>query len=607
MSEYSDDIKKEAMKLLKIDPSDHVKIYEHLQRLQREKSDQKIVDAIYDCYKEEREDIEKLANKIKDKLYKYYPHLSVEEYIAKVNKYQKRYEFSNEKKKMVINAIFGDKRPFMHEYGKDMPYTQMSKTLGYKPQNYNYSTGKMVVQQEDMEYLNAIILLNNSTKNLHNQLKLQTFIYSFSETILQVTGVINRNTTDIYNCIHPVIAALFFPRIQYLEQRMIMASIADMVCKLKEGIPFQTMPEIDLYDDICRDPVDNQCTNSDSVFQNLLQRAKVQTLLWNEILNLRQGKYYNSNMITLMDALAACTKHNYAPDFTYVKDCGTIMRALFSAFSFRPINVVAMPEVSVYSNALPQINPCSVFTTIQMVNVIMDPMIDNSNSQINLAEYLESKPVLRQTGHRLVQIRQQKIQHCYDVLTFYVPRKQINPVVCLKNKPYSFTQIPITTAGFEKVNTRCVSVLDDTTTPGNVSAKTITVGEDVFDLQSCVVLETICPEIMDRQEVVAGCATVIHAKSDNSSEDCWLYYSPLGLLTSGIEPGDDESEKENMRKHTMAFGIKTFCPMTAFDASDDTSRGNLMDSVQKNGTLYIYVSTEQRLGGCNTLLHAPVA
>ena len=600
MSEYSDDIKKEAMKLLKIDPSDHVKIYEHLQRLQREKSDQKIVDAIYDCYKEEREDIEKLAKKIKEKMYLKYPNLSVEEYIEKVNRYQKKYEFSNDKKKLIINAIFVDKRPFMHEYGKDMPYTQMSKTLGYKPQNYSYSTGKMTVQQEDMEYLNAIILLNNSTKNLHNQLKLQTFIYSFSDTVLQYTGVINRSTTDIYNCVHPVIAALFFPRIQYIEQRMIMASIADMVCKLKEGIPFHTMPEIDLYDDICRDPVDNQCTNSDSVFQNLLQRAKVQTLLWNEVLNLRQGKYYNSNMITLMDALTACTKHNYAPDFTYVKDCGTIMRALYSAFSFRPINVVAMPDVSVFSNALPQINPCSVFTTIQMVNVIMDPLTDSNDTSVDLKDYLQSKPVLRQTGHTLVQMRQQKIQSCYDVLTFYVPRKQINPIVCLKNKPYSFTQIPITTAGFERVNSRCVCVLDlDTTDPTKVTSKTIEVGQDEFNLQSCVVIETICPEIMGRQEVVAGCATVIHttAKEDPHCH-CWLYYSPLGLLTGHIEP--PESEKAS------SYGIKTFCPITMFDTADEKSRENLTDSVQKNGTLYIYVSKEQRLGGCNDLLHAPV-
>ena len=599
MSDYSDDIKKEAMKLLKFDPSDHVKIYEHLQKLQREKSDQKIVDAIYDCYKEERESIEKLAKKIKEKLFSTYKDLSVEEYIEKVNKYQKKYEFSNEKKKLIINAIFSDKKPFMHEYGKDMPYTQMSKALGYKPQNFSYSTGKMTVQQEDMEYLTAIILLNNSTKNLHNQLKLQTFIYSLSETVLQYTGVINRATTDIYNCIHPVIAALFFPRIQYVEQRMIMASIADMVCKLKEGLPFQTMPEIDLYDDICRDPVDNQCTNSDSVFQNLLQRAKVQTLLWNEILNLRQGKYYSSNMITLMDALSACTKHNYAPDFTYVKDCGTIMRALYSAFSFRPINVVAMPEVSMFNNAMPQINPCSVFTTIQMVNVFLDPVNDSNNTPVQLTDYLQSKPVMRQSGFSLVQMRQQKIQYCYDVLTFYVPRKQISPMMCLKNKQYSFTQIPITTAGFEKVNTRCVEVLDITTTPPNVSSHPITIGQDEFCLQSCVVIETICPEMMGGEEVVAGCATVIHAKGDNEC-DCWLYYSPLGLLTGDIQPdGNDKISN---------YGIKTFCPVTLFDTENTpSSRENLIDCVTKNGTLYIYVSKEQRLAGCNNLLHAAVS
>lgn len=581
MSSNDEVIKNEVSNILKIDPMDHIKIYNQFEKLKKELGDQKLVDTIHQVYKEKKLEADKYSSKIRAKLFEKYPNESTEEYIEKINGYQKRYKFDNDVKKLIIDGLFTAKKANIHHIGQDMPYTQMSKTLGYKPQQFSYQTGTMKVEAGDMEYLDAIIQIRNATRELHNKVKLQSFVYNLGEELTQYTSRVDRNTTDIFNFIHPVLFALFSPKFDIIEQRTILTSIPDVIYKLKEGLPLETMPEIDLYDDICRDPVDNLCTDGNSPFLNLLQRSKVQTLLWQEILKLREGKYYDTKLSTLMDHLNACVKHTYAPDFTYVKDSGTIIRALYGVFSLRTINICAIPEINVLGSPILTNLENNVFTTISMINVMLpssNSLQIQSGQSISLRNYLQTPTRFRQNGRALV-MKTQKVHHCYDLLTFYAPRKEMGQTIYQSNKPYLIQKIPMSTAGLEKLNKTPILYED-----------TIDVGNDVFKLRSIVCMESVQPKILGGDELITGCGTLVRMDRDSGAgESCWIYYSPLGLAHM-----TDKTTSAPIVNNVIT--PKILEPLTVVE---DTNILNTMISTK--GTVYIYSSHSQKFERSNAL------
>jgi hypothetical protein len=573
-SNDNEEIKNAVSNILKIDPMDHMKIYNFFEKLRKENKDDKIIDAIQKIYKEKKDEADKLSSKIQKKLLEKYPNESTEEYIEKINGYQKKYKFDNDVKKLIINSIFKTQKSNVHHLGPEMPYTAMSKTLGYKPQQFSYTTGQMRVEAKDMEYLDGIIAIRNATRELHNRVKLQSFVYNLGSELTQYSSAVNRRETDIFNFIHPVLFALYSPKFDIIEQRTILTSIPDLIYKLKEGQPLETMPEIDMYDDICRDPVDNACTKENSPFMNLLQRSKVQTLLWKEVMNLREGRYYNNTVSSFLDNLNECVKNTYAPDFTYVKDPGTIIRALYSVFSLRTINVCAVPEMTVLGSPILTTIQHNIFTTIPMLNV----MIPSSNNPLQLGQsvslknYLQTPTRFRQNGRSLV-MKMQKVHHCYDLLTFYVPRKELGTTIYQTSKPYLIQKIPMSTAGLEKINKTKVSADD-----------MIDVGQDTFKLRSVVVMETVQPKILGNEELITGCGTLV--RLDNDSGSCWLYYSPLGIV----------HQSKDFVKNDHGPTPKALEPLSF--VKDEDALNNM---IQDFGTVYIYSSHSQKLEKSNML------
>ena len=80
-------IKEEVSKLMDLSASgkdDHIEVHNRLAALRKKYNDEKIVDMIYNQFKENRSRIGKIANKIKNRLISKYPDLSQKEYYDKV-------------------------------------------------------------------------------------------------------------------------------------------------------------------------------------------------------------------------------------------------------------------------------------------------------------------------------------------------------------------------------------------------------------------------------------------------------------------------------------------------------------------------------------------
>lgn len=574
--EISDKFKEDVRAMLKIPQHEHHKIYTALEGLRRKYNDQKIVDEIFEEYKDVMAKIHKASIKIKDKIMKKHPYATSVELIDKIKGYSKKYGFDDHEVKMIIDLVLYEKNTPLH--GQAYPYTPMSKALGYVPQSYSYTTGTMVVEGSQVESLNAIMTINRDMKELHQQVTLQSFLYQPLD-VNAIVGTIPNENINIFSYIHPVIASLFLPKIRLLEERMILASIAKVISSRKEGAPLQMQPEVELYDDICRDPVSSQCTTShDEPFTDLLNRCNVQTALWNAILHLRQGKYYIPGMNTLLSTLDRCKNNAYdAPEFTYVKDIGTIVQKLFGCFSLRPIFVTTetVPTL-VGNNMLVGSNPVTsfsapVFTSVPMIIVRLPAsnIVNSITQTVDLKDSLVSQQTYG-SGHFLER-KVQKVSYCRELLTFYVPRRNLSSQTYRWAQQYTISTLPVSTTALEKLNDTSVVV-----------NKTLQVGNDNFCLRSVVVVESKTSKLLNDEPIIVGCGAIIIPQSDDSdasdlmkqSPDCnaALYYSPLGLF-----------ENKDMHKCNTINPIGLIPYSTSYN---DTV--SAIEYASTNGTVFFY-------------------
>src|SRR4029079_8840924 len=86
-----------------------------------------------------------------------------------------------------------------------------------------------------------------------------------------------------------------------------------------------------------------------SPIADLKNRYKVQINLWETVLKLRNGSYYEADPISeFLTTLNACRNNLYDnADLAYNQDEGAILRRLLSVFSLRPTIIYTKPVYSV--------------------------------------------------------------------------------------------------------------------------------------------------------------------------------------------------------------------------------------------------------------------
>jgi len=320
-SQKDGNIDREVNELLKTQATD----YQAWQKLKgKYGNNSELSEKILEAYKEKLQRIYKKAKKFKQVIYDRYSglHLPYGEMLKKAKKYQRKYKFTDDEFDMFIILSMTDKTV---KYSTTVPSTKMAKTLGYDA--FLAASSKLNVKADEQTFVEEIINRYGETKPLHAQVLLQSMTYRDCAPEA-LSGEFDPKKNNAYSYVHPVVGALFFPRIKCLDEQMLMANIGYIVqCKAKEQ-PIMTAPDFKLYWDMISDPNDLACTLNNAVV-DLKHRFFLQTQLWDAVINLRQGKYYlePGNLNKFMQALENCRNviHD-APDLTYVKDEGTILR-----------------------------------------------------------------------------------------------------------------------------------------------------------------------------------------------------------------------------------------------------------------------------------------
>jgi len=486
--------------------------YSSLTHLRAKFGDEDVVDAVFEEYKNRQEMLIKKARRFKELIMSRYSshQLAFPDLLRKAKKYKKKYELSDSEFQYFLNLSLTDKMYSNMEFM--LPNTTMSRTLGYGASMIG--TEKLRVKANEMDVLQDIMRMYGETKTLHSNLVLQTLQYTDCAPEALV-GQFKPQLNDPYSFVHPVVAALFIPKVEILEEQMLLSNLAEIVKRKHEGQAQLTKPNFDLYWSLITDPNDTVC-DTESPLRDLRNRVQLQTRLYDSVLNLRQGKYYQDKLNEFLHALENCKNNVYdAPDLTYVKDEGTMLRRLLGAFSLRPTTVSTVPFFG-YVTSNPHLDPRSVnqITHIPMITMRLPYNVNNADVSVNLKDaisqaqwYVENKMLVPKT---------QNIIMSRQVLFFYVGRRYQTINVGRMNNPYNFTKLPMTVTGHEALNDM----------PVNYEER-IQLGDETFQLRSVLFVE----RSKAMKNLILGCTAGIVVPVDpkvRRYEESYMLYDPQG-------------------------------------------------------------------------------
>jgi len=380
-----------------------------------------------------------------------------------------------------------------------------------------------------------------------------------------ITGGYDRNLHRPSEHIHPVVAALFLPKFDVVENFFLFSNIAGIVKARFNGEALESRPDYELFYALTTDPNDVVCDNKSTVL-DLLNRAQLQTQLWNNVLHLRNGQYYNASFKDFVSSVDMCRLNKQdTPDFIYGRYDGVIIKRLLSAFSFRPTVVATTPllmnpvALNPYAfNVRPQV------TSVPMINMRLPPVL-NDSTPVELKSALEQSQYFLEGG--AIVPRNTSLIWSRGILVFYVDRRATNITFNDQLNAFSMSQLPTPIAGFERLNKREVDFEEQ-----------ITLGSDVYELRSVVHSDLNIENGVETDLVIGSSALIripVNFKRGISAPQ-YLSYDPYAPIHTRQDDG--------------AGGSKVDPPISSISADAEQIDLSFAKLARKRSTIFIYAT-----------------
>lgn len=528
------------------------------QNLRNKYNDEQFVDKIQRAFVEQHTEITKKAKKFAQLIRTKYSNgqLPYHILIEKAYKYKVKHGLSedvfSEFQRIYENELVGVKSPEVFTYN-----TNLQNVLGNVNVDYQGFTNKL--SDSDYNVLQDILKLHAASKALHSQVLLQSMQYEDCG-IEATTGEYKKEFHNVANHIHPVVAALFLPKIEILEQHFIHSNIAGIVKTRYNKTQFTSMADALLYDALIKDPNDVVC-DSRSTIVDLHNRAQLQNQLWNAVLSLRNGQYYNNSFRDFINAVDTCRMNKYdSPDLIYGRFDGTILKRLLSAFSFRPTVITTNPSYQMFNTNPYNQNITPTVTHVPMINLRL-PYSVNDMSPIELQDALEQTQLLLENG--VVVPKHTSLIYSRGVLFFYIDRRA-NIIYNNQSVNFGFSKLPAAAVGgFERLNQRPVNF-----------DPIIRIRNDEYRLRSVVVSEI--NDMANERDLVVGSSTLFMLHQDynkNRFQDEFFMYDPYSVV-----------------KPTMIGGtLQRYRPIELIDGVGvSNNQVGFMDMARTRGIVFMY-------------------
>jgi len=550
-SSINDEVQKLLRKNGKITSQDFM-------RLRSQYKDDDLVNSIQNAFAEKHSNISKKAKKFAQLIREKYSQTQTPFHtlLEKAHKYKVKYGLTDDEF-AEFQRIYEQELVGLKSTEVVQPQTNLMKVLGGITLDYNGFQGKL--NDNDFKYLQEILKLYASTRPLHAQVLLQSMQYTDCD-LQALTGTYNRDLHRIGEHVHPVVAALFLPKFNIVENFFLFSNIAGIVKSRYNGEPLQSRPDYEVFYALTTDPNDVVCDNRSPVL-DLLNRAQLQSQLWNSVLHLRNGQYYNASFKDFVTSVDMCRLNKQdTPDLLYGRFDGVIIKRLLSAFSFRPTVVATTPLVSNTVSLNPYLlNSRPLVTSVPMINMRLPPQLNNSGP-------IELKSALEQTQYFLeggaIVPRNTSLIWSRGVLVFYVDRRATSISYNDQMNQFSMNMLPASVAigGFERINIATVLVPD-----------ALNIRDEIYSLRSVVISEI--NNAHDSKNLVIGSSALVRQPADHSvgrHDTKFYYYDPYGPL--------------------KAIGQS---PVTTIAFQDDDHFDNgFLNMAQKVGNVFVYASDE---------------
>lgn len=495
--------------------------------------------------------------------------------------------------------------------------SRINRALGNDSITIDYGKG-LRIKESEHGVLSEILSMYESTQALHKSVFMHSLMYEDC-SLVAMTGEFKRDRHIASNFIHPLIACLYLPKFDLFEIHTLYSNFGAIIKARHEKKPILTEPDQLLFEDITSDPNDVVC-EINSPMADIRNRFKVQIALWQTVIKLRNGNYYEdapvSEFITLVNA---CRNNLYDnADLAYMQDEGALLRRFLSVFSLRPTIISTKPISSISSYlggpmgmnmsmnmgmnlgnngneglsfgtgfgtnmglmAFPFSNqPVYTVTSIPMITLQIPPYTEG-------AEPKDLRTSTSQTiwinENKTIVPKEQSIIYSKEVLIFYVNRRIQRIQIRTFTNPLPFSQLPMTMSNFERLNKY----------PINVSpAITLGRSDETYLLRSVVTVnETEIKQGEKTTNIITGSSGLImsHRNFDRNDFDSKYYlYDPFGasLPVRHPEQGQDGY-----------FTNKPISIIEPFYSIPDPTTGiphnkSFFERATETGTIYIYAKS----------------
>lgn len=549
----------------------------------------KEIEATIEKIKDIRENIRKVVRKFLGKINSSYGHLDIPDLIAKGMKHAEKYGLTDAQRKVFLDHVMKGDIYNEYSYQYEFKYSPMAKFLGF-----DFIHGQMIkIAPKDHNKLNELHMMYDETKHIHADVK--TNIANYRDCAPEaITGQYDRTKHNVGVSIHPVIAALFLPKIDYLERRMLYTNVARLVLSRAQAYlkgfnfhlqsdvaPGELDAEFELAHDIAYDPNALEYFRDDSPIDNIIKRYRAQVQLYLSVLSLRQGRYYSTGYAEndgISGLLRVLNSYDWtffdSPELFNVQDEGTVLRKLLAIFSCRP----TFTQLSSFSNryglghtTITNLSK-TVFVNIPIVNIKLPiDLIGNQQHAISLARALTQTDYFIE--HKVVVPKNKSVIYSNQVAFFYANRRYPTVNFNNANMTMRYMSLPISFINQTTINKTIVHF-----------DNRFRIGRDWFDLRSVVLLQR--PPI-NGVEIATGCSAAIVVDPNSPTNlyqgtggSIYVHYNPSIASIQYLDGNQPQGQSQFVANTPVSF----IDEMTA-----DPNRIGFRTEARERGTVFFYV------------------
>ena len=341
----------------------------------------------------------------------------------------------------------------------------------------------------------------------------------------------------------------------------------------------------------------------------------MQISLWETVLKLRNGSYYEDKSISeFLSVLNACRNNLYDnADLAYSQDEGAVLRKLMNVFSLRPTIIATKPIYSIASYmpglyGIPSMmggaddeqdgdqagdqaggdglvpfdaQPVYTITASSVIVVQLPPYVNDmaepKDLRAGLSQTVWTSKRMGAKGNYVMVPQEVEIQYSKEVLIIYVNRRIQRLSIRTFTNPLAFSQLPLTMNSFERLNAYPLHVPPDL----NIRSS-----EEVFQLRSVVaVTETEIKQGDHITNLITGSTALIMKHRDVRAGFLSPYhylYDPFGASLPVRHPSG--------AGYFTNKPISTLQPIFTPPPTDPDTLPNpsWFDRASRNGTIFIY-------------------